>query len=77
MWLKNKKAKCLSLISFQEYDPDLPPELSAAAGVRDTSKNANIVKFDGGQINVAKGSQDVRPPLVRVGSYIVFFLPAI
>lgn len=71
-------AKCLSLlISFQEYDPDLPPELAAAAGVRDTSENAHIVKLDGGQIDIAKGSQDVRPPLVCVGSYILLFSPAI
>ncbi|KAI8570395.1 hypothetical protein RHMOL_Rhmol01G0030800 [Rhododendron molle] len=47
----------------QEYDPDLPPELAAAAGVRDTSENANIAKLDGGQIDIAKGSRDVRPPL--------------
>ncbi|XP_058186731.1 FIP1[V]-like protein isoform X2 [Rhododendron vialii] len=47
----------------QEYDPDLPPELAAAAGVRGTSENANIAKLDGGQIDIAKGSQDVRPPL--------------
>lgn len=60
------------------YDPDLPPELAAAAGIRDiSSENANTAKLDGGQIDIAKGSQDVRPPLVCVGICILlyYFLP--
>ncbi|XP_058206968.1 FIP1[V]-like protein [Rhododendron vialii] len=48
----------------QEYDPDLPPELAAAAAIHDIScGNANLVKMDSGQSDVSKGSTRVRPPL--------------
>ncbi|CAL5402116.1 unnamed protein product [Camellia sinensis] len=48
----------------QEYDPDLPPELAAAAGINDiSSENGNLRKMDAGQSDIAKGSARVRPPL--------------
>ncbi|PSS13930.1 FIP1[V]-like [Actinidia chinensis var. chinensis] len=48
----------------QEYDPDLPPELAAAAGMHDiSSENANLGKMDAGQSNIGKGPAHVRPPL--------------
>ncbi|XP_028074405.1 FIP1[V]-like protein isoform X1 [Camellia sinensis] len=48
----------------QEYDPDLPPELAAAAGINDiSSENGNLGKMDAGQSDIAKGSARVRPPL--------------
>ncbi|XP_057967776.1 FIP1[V]-like protein [Malania oleifera] len=48
----------------QDYDPDLPPELAAAAGIHDvTAENANSGKTDAGQGDLAKGSARVRPPL--------------
>ncbi|KAA8522889.1 hypothetical protein F0562_009312 [Nyssa sinensis] len=48
----------------QEYDPDLPPELAAAAGIREVSSgNGNTVKTDAGQSDFAKSSTRVRPPL--------------
>ncbi|XP_047324818.1 FIP1[V]-like protein [Impatiens glandulifera] len=43
------------------YDPDLPPELAAAAGMHlASSEPANVGKVDGGLVN---GSVRVRPPL--------------
>ncbi|KAL5570539.1 hypothetical protein UlMin_027114, partial [Ulmus minor] len=48
----------------QEYDPDLPPELAVAAGIRDvSSKTANPGKSDVGQGDVSKGSAHLRPPI--------------
>ncbi|XP_059637784.1 FIP1[V]-like protein [Cornus florida] len=48
----------------QEYDPDLPPELAAAAGIHDgSSANANLEKTDTAQNDLSKGSAGVRPPL--------------
>ncbi|XP_057515025.1 FIP1[V]-like protein [Actinidia eriantha] len=48
----------------KEYDPDLPPELAAAAGMHDiSSENANHGKMDTGQSNIGKGPAYVRPPL--------------
>ncbi|XP_021731360.1 FIP1[V]-like protein [Chenopodium quinoa] len=47
----------------QEYDPDMPPELVAAAGIHDSAENVDTVKVDGGQGDLAKGSARVRPPL--------------
>ncbi|KAK9274595.1 hypothetical protein L1049_021844 [Liquidambar formosana] len=48
----------------QEYDPDLPPELAAAAGINDASaENSNLGKTDVGQSDLAKGSARVRPPI--------------
>lgn len=55
----------LLLVSFQEYDPDLPPELAAAAGIHDIpSGNANLSKMDAGQSDASKASTRARPPLV-------------
>ena len=57
--------------STQEYDPDLPPELAAAAGIRDvSSKTANPGKSDVGQGDVSKGSGHLRPPIVCAPSCI-------
>lgn len=56
------------MISFQEYDPDLPPELAAATGIHDVPvENANSHKSDIRQ-DVMKGSGTgrVRPPLVCI-----------
>ncbi|XP_028754036.1 FIP1[V]-like protein [Neltuma alba] len=48
----------------QEYDPDLPPELAAAAGIHDVGvESTNSVKSDFGHSDVGKGSGRVRPPL--------------
>ncbi|GAB4832712.1 hypothetical protein Ancab_006730 [Ancistrocladus abbreviatus] len=48
----------------QVYDPDLPPELAAAAAGRDPSaENANALKADGGLNDSAKGTARGRPPL--------------
>ncbi|GAB4828160.1 hypothetical protein Ancab_035077 [Ancistrocladus abbreviatus] len=47
----------------QEYDPDLPPELAAAAGINPPTDNANASKIDGGQNELVKGTARVRPPL--------------
>ncbi|XP_059635492.1 FIP1[V]-like protein [Cornus florida] len=48
----------------QEYDPDLPPELAAAAGFHDVpSENVNLGRTDAGQSDLAKGSVHVRPSL--------------
>ncbi|XP_031122854.1 FIP1[V]-like protein isoform X1 [Ipomoea triloba] len=48
----------------QEYDPDLPPELAAAAGIQDIpSENANLGKTEAGQNDLARGSMRSRPPL--------------
>jgi len=63
------------LISFQEYDPDLPPELAAATGVHDVpAENANSQKSDVRQSDVMKGSGTgrVRPPLVCICLHICF-----
>ena len=58
---------------FQEYDPDLPPELAAATGVHDVpGEHANSVKSDVGQSNIVKGSGRVRPPLVCICVNTVF-----
>ncbi|CAN4084438.1 unnamed protein product [Withania somnifera] len=47
----------------QEYDPDLPPELAAAAGIQDIpSENLNG-KTDGTSNDLARGSIRMRPPL--------------
>lgn len=48
----------------QEFDPDMPPELAAAAGIHDSSaENVDTAKLDGGLGDLAKGSARVRPPL--------------
>lgn len=64
------------MILFQEYDPDLPPELAAATGIHDVPvENASFVKSDVGQSDVMKGSGRVRPPLVcSFLNNIIFFL---
>lgn len=50
-------------IVSQEYDPDLPPELAAAAGHDIISENRNIGKMDV-QSDLAKGSARARMQLV-------------
>ena len=57
------------LLPFQEYDPDLPPELAAAVGIHDVSgENANFGKANVGPSDLAKASARVRPPLVCISS---------
>ncbi|KAK6783555.1 hypothetical protein RDI58_017009 [Solanum bulbocastanum] len=47
----------------QEYDPEMPPELAAAAGMQDIpSENLNG-KTDGTANDLARGSMRMRPPL--------------
>ncbi|KAI4344261.1 hypothetical protein L6164_011508 [Bauhinia variegata] len=48
----------------QGYDPDLPPELAAATGIRDVPvENTNSVKSNVEQNDLAKGFGRMRPPL--------------
>ncbi|KMT03566.1 hypothetical protein BVRB_8g192420 [Beta vulgaris subsp. vulgaris] len=47
----------------QEYDPDMPPELAAAAGMHDSAENVDATRADGGLGDLAKASARVRPPL--------------
>ncbi|KAL3533113.1 hypothetical protein ACH5RR_006634 [Cinchona calisaya] len=48
----------------QEYDPDLPPELAAAAGIKDIpSESAKLGKTDAAENDLARGPAHVRPPL--------------
>ncbi|XP_050212926.1 FIP1[V]-like protein isoform X2 [Mercurialis annua] len=48
----------------QEYDPDMPPELAAAAGMHDISvENSNFGKCDALQSDLTKGLTRMRPPL--------------
>lgn len=55
------------MISLQDYDPDLPPELAAATGLHDGSvENANSLKSDVGQSDVMKGSGRMRLPMVCI-----------
>jgi hypothetical protein len=62
------------LISLQDYDPDLPPELAAATGLHDGAvENANSVKSDVGQSDVMKGSGRMRPPIVCICQNALFF----
>jgi len=58
------------LISFQDYDPDLPPELAAASGIHDVpaNNNANYVKSEAGQNDLIKGSGLMRPPIVCIST---------
>lgn len=53
------------LLSIQEYDPDLPPELAAATGILDVpADNTNLGKPDIGQSDLTKGPARMRPPIV-------------
>ncbi|GAB2300229.1 hypothetical protein Dimus_034267 [Dionaea muscipula] len=47
----------------QEYDPELPPELAAAAGHDPPAENANAHKTDAGQAGLEKGVAYVPPPI--------------
>ncbi|KAM6553116.1 hypothetical protein CsatB_013878 [Cannabis sativa] len=47
----------------QEYDPDLPPELAAAAGIHEVPSSDNASSGKLGQGDLPKGSARVRPPL--------------
>ncbi|KAJ4953838.1 hypothetical protein NE237_030670 [Protea cynaroides] len=53
--------------SEQDYDPDLPPELAAAAGVHDASaENAHPGKTEGGQSDLlgqGRGAAPLRPTI--------------
>ncbi|XP_058067593.1 FIP1[V]-like protein isoform X2 [Magnolia sinica] len=53
--------------SEQDYDPDLPPELAAAAGLHDVNiENATLGKTDSGQADLmgqGRGASRMRPPL--------------
>ncbi len=51
-------------LSFQDYDPDLPPELAAATGQDVPTDAVNLGKSDGGQHDLPKGAARVRPPIV-------------
>jgi len=57
------------LLSCQDYDPDLPPELAAAAGHHDISvDNMNHGKMDNGQSDLSgqgRGLPCIRAPFVR------------
>ncbi|KAF8407227.1 hypothetical protein HHK36_006354 [Tetracentron sinense] len=57
-----------SLLDFlKDYDPDLPPELAAAAGIHDVkTENAHIGKIEVAQgdfIGQGRGAAHTRPPL--------------
>ena len=53
------------LYYVQEYDPDLPPELAAAAGIQDTpSESLKVGKPDAVQNDLGRVHARVRPPLV-------------
>ncbi|XP_010275740.1 PREDICTED: FIP1[V]-like protein [Nelumbo nucifera] len=58
--------------SEQDYDPDLPPELAAAAGIHDVSaENAHIGKTDGGQGDLMGQGRVARPrPPIPTGRAI-------
>jgi len=57
------------LISVQDYDPDLPPELAAASGIHDIPvNNANYLKSDVGQNVIIKGSGPMRPTIVCIST---------
>ncbi|XP_042504824.1 FIP1[V]-like protein isoform X2 [Macadamia integrifolia] len=53
--------------SEQDYDPDLPPELAAAAGIHDASaEGAHPGKTEGGRSDIIgqrRGAAHVRPPI--------------
>lgn len=50
---------------FQNYDPDLPPEPAAAAGIHEISAdNTNLEKAEVGHTDTATGSMGARPQLV-------------
>lgn len=57
----------------QEYDPDMPPELAAAAGMHDSAENVDATRADGGLGDLAKASARVRPPLVCSASFLFHF----
>lgn len=64
---------------FQDYDPDLPPELAAAAGLHDVAvENSHLGKTDSGQTDLTgqgRGAIRTRPQLVcpDLQVYISFF----
>ncbi|XP_022932653.1 FIP1[V]-like protein [Cucurbita moschata] len=47
----------------QGYDPDLPPELAAAAGIHDISNGHTLGKSEALQNDLGKGAARLRPPL--------------
>lgn len=51
---------------FQDYDPDMPPELAAAAGIHDTpADNMNLEKSEVGHSDISMASLRARPQFVR------------
>lgn len=56
----------------QGYDPDLPPELAAAAGIHDIPSEHNLGKSDALQNDIGKGAARMRPPLV----FTMFYHPS-
>lgn len=59
---------------FQEYDPDLPPELAAAVGLHDVAiENAHFGKADSGQMDSTVLGREAtcrRPQLVCFDLYV-------
>ena len=50
---------------FQDYDPDMPPELAAAAGIHDIpADNTNPEKSEVGQSDISMASLRARPQFV-------------
>lgn len=60
---------------FQNYDPDMPPELAAATGIHNISANkTNLGKAEIVHTDVAKGSMGARPQLVFSMFQLAFFM---
>lgn len=52
-------------ILFQDYDPDMPPELAAAAGIHDIPvNNTNLEKSEVGNSDISMASLRARPQFV-------------
>lgn len=66
---------CPSLKTFfQDYDPDMPPELAAAAGIHDTpADNMNLEKSEVGHSDISMASLRARPQFVCT-YYLLRFL---
>lgn len=59
---------------FQDYDPDMPPELVAAAGIHDTpADNMNLEKSEVGHSDVSLASLRARPQFVCTYNLLRFF----
>lgn len=64
----------MEVLLFQDYDPDLPPELAAAAGLHDVSvENSHLGKTDSGQMDLSgqgRGATRTRPQLVCLDLHV-------